>query len=159
MSYLNWYPCSTKWPSFSSSSLNVKLSNSKCLNDGWLQFHVLLLFSTLLIVVLCTPSSKLRWVIDFFWAPCTELTDVLKNYSDVHSLPVDFCFLTLPVSLNWAKRRLTDLLGGASVPNVRRTVTFDSNYPYHSTHWAFCWTDAISLTGVRHVSWMPPRNW
>jgi hypothetical protein len=90
--------------------------------------------------------------IDFVWAGLLIHDYLMRSTVSlgVSGLPVDLCFSTFPVSLNWVNHRVTDLSVGASVLYVGRklrcTVTIYLKLAYHSTHCAFCWKDAISLT-------------
>ena len=59
--------------------------------------------------------------------------------------PVDFCFSTVPVSLNWFIHRFKALSVGGFSPgcklrHLRCTATTHFSSAYRNTNWAFWWT-------------------
>jgi hypothetical protein len=56
---------------------------------------------TFWIVVLSTPCSKLQQAIHSFRLLKHHCLMCSTTSSNVHDLPVEFCFLALPISLNW----------------------------------------------------------
>ena len=59
--------------------------------------------------------------------------------------PADFCFSTVPVSLNWFIHWFKALSVGGFSPgcklcHLRCTASTDFSSAYHNTNWAFWWT-------------------
>ena len=72
------------------------------------------------------------------------------SFSSVLGRLVDFCFSTLPVSLNWFIHQFKALSVGSFSPgcklhHLRCTATTDFSSAYHNTNWAFWWTLHILL--------------
>jgi hypothetical protein len=108
------------------------------------------------IMVLGTPHSKLLWATDFFGL-------LRHNWCIPQSLQMFVVFLLICFSLinsylNWGNHRLPDLSVGASVLYKCQKLCSMVMTDLNSAHtWAFCWMDAISLTGAMHML-IPPHN-
>jgi hypothetical protein len=81
-----------------------------------------------------------------------ETDNESSRFIKLHVLPGNFCFYTLPLSLNWEKLWQIDLALEGSLSNVRRKLRWAAlrslNSANRTTQWDFSWTDHIELTAL-----------